>query len=258
MPTHLPLDEHLAALVRSGSVLRDAAARAGLDAPVPTCPEWDVRALVTHQGTVHRWAAAALRGDGDHRTADSEAEAAATGDLFGWFSHGWEALVDTIRATDDDATAMVFLDDAPPPRRFWARRQAHETTIHSADAVAAVHKAWPTAADLTLGSRLAADGVDELLCGFLPRRGSALAAGGAMTLLVAAEDTGHAWTVRSDGESISVAVGQDGSPDATLTGPAVALYLGLWNRGNEITAHGRDDLVPRWRDLVRIRSRVTG
>ena len=59
-----PLDdvsrrEHLRAEV--------AAFRACLDgdlrAPVAACPGWDVAALTTHLGRVHRWATAALRSD---------------------------------------------------------------------------------------------------------------------------------------------------------------------------------------------------
>ncbi|HEV2311062.1 MAG TPA: maleylpyruvate isomerase N-terminal domain-containing protein, partial [Acidimicrobiia bacterium] len=34
-----------------------AAERAGLDARVPSCPDWDVAALLAHIGRVHRWAA---------------------------------------------------------------------------------------------------------------------------------------------------------------------------------------------------------
>ena len=38
------------------------ARKAGLDAPVPTAPEWNVRQLLAHQGMVHRWAAANVKG----------------------------------------------------------------------------------------------------------------------------------------------------------------------------------------------------
>jgi uncharacterized protein (TIGR03083 family) len=138
MPTRLSLELHLEALVRGGNALREAAATAGLDAKVPTCPAWDVTNLVTHQGMVHRWAAANLRGDTGHDTAASQAEAGAAASLLDWYDHGLAALVDTVQATPEDAKAMVFLRDAPPPRRFWARRQAHETTIHSVDAISAV------------------------------------------------------------------------------------------------------------------------
>ena len=49
MPTLLSIDDHLAALVRSGAALGEAAAAAGLDAKVPTCPGWDVTGSVVHQ-----------------------------------------------------------------------------------------------------------------------------------------------------------------------------------------------------------------
>ena len=172
MPTHLSLVDHRAALVRSGNALRTAAATAGLDAKVPTCPAWDVTRLVTHQGMVHRWAAANLRGETDHDTSASQAEAKAAPDLLEWYSDGLAALVETIEAAADDTKAMVFLKDAPPPRRFWARRQAHETTIHSADAVSAVLGRWPTASDMDLDpaaggrrDRRAADGLHHARSG---------------------------------------------------------------------------------------------
>jgi hypothetical protein len=73
MPTLLTFDQHLAALRSSAAALRAAAASAGLDAKVPTCPAWDIRQLVTHQGMVHRWAAASLRQERDHKTSESHA-----------------------------------------------------------------------------------------------------------------------------------------------------------------------------------------
>jgi len=253
MPTHLSLDDHVAALVHSGGVLRDAAARAGLDAPVPTCPTWDVRTLVIHQGTVHRWAAATLRGQDDHDTEESRAEAERAPHLLAWFSAGLEALVSTIRTTSDDATARTFLNDAPPPRRFWARRQAHETTIHSADAVAAMLGQWPATSDLAVRPELAADGIDELLCGFITRRNGTPPAAEPLTMVVATDDTGHAWTVRSAGGSFTTTTGAAEDADATLSGTAGQLYFGLWNRADEITVRGRHDAVELWRSRVRVR-----
>jgi hypothetical protein len=86
---------------------------------------------------VHRWAAANIRGEADHRTAYSETAAAAAQDLLAWFDEGAQALTETLIKASDDLDAMVFLRNAPPPRLFWARRQAHETTIHAVDAHAA-------------------------------------------------------------------------------------------------------------------------
>src|SRR5690349_9494375 len=204
MPTRLTLDDHLTALRHSGKALREAAAAAGLEAKVPTCPSWTVSALVSHQGMVHRWAAANLRRERDHDADASLAAAAETPDLLEWYSAGLDALLETIAATADDTEAFVFLNDAPPPRRFWARRQAHETTIHAVDAVAAVHGRWPTASEVDIDAALAADGIDELLTGFITRGKGKLHAAEPYTVLVRTTDTGHGWTVRiSDGPIVT-------------------------------------------------------
>ena len=253
MPTLLSLDDHLGALARGGAALADAAAAAGPEAKVPTCPAWDVTKLVLHQGMVHRWAAANLRGERDHDTAASQAEGRAAASLLDWYGQGLAALLDTVRATPADAKAMVFLRDAPPPRRFWARRQAHETTIHSVDAVAARLGRWPTAADVAIDPLLAADGIDELLMGFITRGKGRLHAAEPYRLLVRTDDTGHAWTLRlGDGPIVTTPGGTEG-PEVVLSGTAVQLYLSLWNRADEITSNGRSDLLDQWHRQIRIR-----
>jgi uncharacterized protein (TIGR03083 family) len=252
MPTHLSLDDHLAGLARSGAALRDAAAAAGLRATVPTCPAWDVTDLVIHQSMVHRWAAATLRGEGDHSTADSTAQGQAAPDVLAWYSEGLIALIETVRATAADAQAMVFLRDAPPPRRFWARRQCHETTIHSVDAISAARGRWPTAAEVGLDPLLAADGIDELLTGFITRGQGKLHATEPYLILVEAADTGHAWTVRVSDGPIVTTVGQTAQPDVVFSGTAGQLYLSLWNRADEITMDGPPDVLDQWRSQVRV------
>ncbi len=253
MPTHLSLDDHLTGLARAGAALRDAAAAAGLEAKVPTCPAWDVTQLVIHQGMVHRWAAANLRGESNHSTSASTAQGQAAADVLAWYSDGLTALIETVRATPDDAQAMVFLRDAPPPRRFWARRQCHETTIHSVDAISAVHGRLPTAAEAGLDPLLAADGIDELLTGFITRGEGKLHATDPYLILVQTSDTGHTWTVRVSDGPIETTVGQSARPDVVFSGTAGQLYLSLWNRADEITTDGRPDVLDQWRSLVRVR-----
>ncbi|GIH15556.1 maleylpyruvate isomerase family mycothiol-dependent enzyme [Rugosimonospora africana] len=252
MPTHLSFDRHVDALARAGAVLREAASAAGPDAPVPTCPGWTVTDLVAHQGMVHRWAAAHLRGDADHDATASEREGRRATDPLGWFSQGLTALIDTLAATPEDIKARVFLNDAPPPRRFWARRQAHETTIHSVDAISARLGRWPSAAEADLDSALAADGIDELLTGFITRAKSRLRSAEPYSVVVRADDTGHAWTLRvSDGPVVTI-VGETASPEAVFSGSAGQLYLSLWNRADELTAKGRSDIADDWRSRVRV------
>jgi uncharacterized protein (TIGR03083 family) len=202
---------------------------------------------------VHRWAAANLRGERDHDTAASQAQGRAAASLLDWYAQGLAALVDTVRATSEDARAMVFLNDAPPPRRFWARRQAHETTIHSVDAVAARLRRWPTAADVAIDPVLAADGIDELLLGFITRGKGRLHTPEPCTVLIRTDDTGQAWTLRLGDGPIVATPGAIERPEAVLSGTAVRLYLSLWNRADEITINGRSDLLDQWRKQIRIR-----
>ena len=145
MPTSLTFSEHLDALETSGGRLADLALEAGLDVAVPTCPAWTTDALVAHQAMVHRWAAAHVRGD-DPDVIPSQTEIRTTvDDLVGYYRDGHGALLATFHDAAPDLEAMTFLKDAPAPRDFWARRQAHETTIHMIDALAAVLGRLPTA-----------------------------------------------------------------------------------------------------------------
>ena len=250
--TDLTLDQFLTAIRSAAARLHDHVKQAGLDAAVPTCPDWDVRALVTHQGMVHRWAAAKVRGDFDHRTAESEAAAAAAPDLLAWFDEGTQVLIETLIQAAADLETMVFLSNAPAPRLFWARRQAHETTIHSVDAQAAELGRLPGPAETMIDQELAADGIDELLRGFLPRRKSRLRFESPYVIDVHATDADRHWQVAvSDQAPFSVRV-TTWPPDAVITGTALELYLGLWNRAEDLKAEGREDVLVQWRRQVRV------
>src|SRR5438034_6037440 len=131
--------EHIDALREHGRALADAARDLDPATPVPTCPEWRVRDLVRHQGGVHRWATSYVAearptSDGD----DGDLERLVGGwprddDLIGWFREGHASLVAALEAAPDDLICWTFLR-APSARAFWARRQAHETAVHLADA----------------------------------------------------------------------------------------------------------------------------
>jgi uncharacterized protein (TIGR03083 family) len=251
MPTSLGFDRHLEVLGAAAASLRERAMGAGMADPVPTCPRWTVTDLVAHQGMVHRWAAASLRGESEHDPKQSLEEAAATTDIFAWYTAGVEQLSATLEAVPVDVKAMVFLRDAPPPRHFWARRQAHETTIHGVDALAARLGRVPTAAETGIEPELAVDGIDELLCGFLPRGKGKPRFDGIDTLRMATTDTGHTWTLHYTPDRLETTPDGDGKADAVLAGTAPQLYLGLWNRGNEM--EGPEDIVLGWKEQARIR-----
>ena len=243
---------HIAALRRSGADLADAARKAGLDASVPSCPGWQVGDLVAHTGGVHRWAASYVTTG--RREPYSEAQEEAFFDapqdahLLTWFRTGHAALADAIEAADPGLDCYAF-PPAPSPRRFWARRQAHETTVHCVDAQLAA------GLEVAIDPRLAADGVGELFGGFLARRGKSIATDAAIRIAVCATDADCAWTIGFEpGSRERLTVPAAEPADLLLTGPAADLYLLLWNRaGTErITPDGDAALLDRWREVIKI------
>ena len=253
VPTSLRFEQHLDALDRSGTRLVDLAVDAGMDAAVPTCPAWNVDALLAHQAMVHRWATAHVRGD-DPAEVPNETDIRTTvSDLPGYYREGRAALSAALRAAPADLAAMTFLNDAPPPREFWARRQAHETTIHMVDALAAVLGRLPTAEEAGIDRSLAADGIDELLRGFFTRGRSKLYDGTEYTVAVTARDVERRWVLHV-AERLTVEPGDRTEPhaDATLAGAAAELYLSLWNRADEVDVTGRPDVLERWRATQRV------
>jgi uncharacterized protein (TIGR03083 family) len=254
MPTTLSFEDHVAVVTSAGSRLVDLAEKAGLDAPVPTCPAWAVDALVAHQAMVHRWATAHVRGDDPDDLPNQTAIRTDVGDLPAYYREGHAALVQALRDASADLVAMTFLKDAPAPREFWARRQAHETTIHMVDALAAALGRFPTAAEADVDPALAADGIDELLRGFFTRGRSKLFDGEEYVIAVDAADVGRRWVLHV-AERLTVAPDDGAGVDAvaaTITGSAVEVYLALWNRGEEVDVAGRPSVLEQWRATQRV------
>jgi uncharacterized protein (TIGR03083 family) len=228
--------------------------RAGLAAEVPTTPDWTVRQLVAHQGMVHRWAAAVVRGESVEPDALERAGLQAP-DAVDWLRDGAIEVAQAITDAPEDLEALVFLNDAPPARQFWARRQCHETTIHAVDALAAALGRCPRAADTWITTELALDGIDELLTGFITRSRSRLRSAEPLTIRVRPTDADRWWLVRVGPEPATTERGlstgaAETDADVVLEGSAVALYLTLWNRSDEVTP---DDGWDVWAEGAQVR-----
>ena len=253
MATSLTFEQHLDALDRSGTGLLAAAEAAGLDAAVPTCPAWTVSELLAHQTMVHRWAAAHVRGDDPDAMPNETQIREAVPDLPAFYSDGLAAPLAALRAAPPDLVAMTFLKDAPAAREFWARRQAHETTIHGVDALAASLGRTPTVAEADIDTAFAVDGIDELLRGFFTRGKPKLSGEGdpEWSFVVEPNDSERRWVVRV-GEKLTVDPDGGAAADSIVSGSAAAIYLTLWNRGDEIEASGPIDVLTRWHAAQRI------
>ncbi len=57
----LSADRYSAEIEASTAGLAEIVAEHDLSLPIPTCPEWTLRQLVTHVGRAHRWAAEITR-----------------------------------------------------------------------------------------------------------------------------------------------------------------------------------------------------
>ncbi|GAA3607038.1 maleylpyruvate isomerase family mycothiol-dependent enzyme [Kineosporia mesophila] len=188
---------------------------ADLGTPVPSCPGWTVLDLADHVGGVHRWATHAIvegNADGRPTLAPRDRDGLVT-----WYRESAAGLLRALRERPADAPAWHF-GPGPQVAGWWQRRQAHEITMHLWDAHQALGR--PESID----PALAADGVDEARYVFFPRQ-VRLERIPPLThsLAVVVAETGRTFVFSGDGT-------KDEPVDATVTGPAEALYLALWHR----------------------------
>jgi uncharacterized protein (TIGR03083 family) len=221
---------HIDALQSEGDRMTAALRGTDPDAPVPTCPEWVLRDLARHMGGLHRWATTYVaEARADYTPIDLEQLAGGWPDdaeLADWFADGHARLVAALTAAPPDLECWAFLP-APSPLAMWARRQAHETAIHRVDTELTARSSVGAFAP-----PFAADGVDELLACFVPRRSTTLRTDEPTTFAVRCTDIPATWALDIGPEGVTTVTG-DGRGDAAciLSGRAADLYPALWNRG---------------------------
>jgi uncharacterized protein (TIGR03083 family) len=166
--TRLSYSRHCAEIVAQTDLLRSHIAGADLTAPVPSCPGWSLGQLVRHLGGGHRWVETIVRTRATQPLPDEQLrDVADNADedpavLDAWLAAGAAQLADTLRAAGPDAKVWTPLPGEGPV--FWARRFAHETVIHRADAALAV------GADFAVDQEVALDALDEWMeLGSLPQ-----------------------------------------------------------------------------------------
>jgi len=239
-------DEYLDQLRLEGARLVTAA-RAAPSVPVPSCPEWDMRQLLTHIEAIHRWVTEILRTKATARVSRTEVGGdVGFADLAAAYDAGLAALVAALEAADPAEPVWNWFADAPAPAAFWFRRMAQETSVHRWDAEAAV--GTPSAID----AALAVDGVDEYL-GFVARY-IALhpieELEGALSLV--ADDVGASWHLDMAPDRLTADAPH--LARATVTAAASDLYLWLLHRTprdpSAVTVAGDPGPVAAWGHVV--------
>lgn len=237
--------DHVGLYLQAAERFALALAHADLRAPVAGCPGWSTYDVVCHLGNIHAWAATIVE-TGAAAPQQNDAPPAQRPRAVGeWYVGKAGDLHQVLRAADPAAPCWNFVDGPGGRAGFWARRQLHETLVHTLDLGAG-------AADLD--AEVCADGVDEVLRLLLRRmhhqgRPTPLAA----PLCLAATDLDRAWTLspRTPAADGAVPLQPRGSAaesaPALVTGPplvvdrrhpgvdrleapAASLYRLLWHR----------------------------
>jgi uncharacterized protein (TIGR03083 family) len=230
--------ELVTALRREGEGIATAAGM-GLDAAIPACHDWDVEALVQHVARIYARIARVVS------TRMTEQPQAGTvvpdGDPVEVLRDLLDDLVTALSECDPDTPVWNWEPTAPQVAMFWARRMAHESSVHRFDAQGAHGVMQP------IDAELANDGIDELI-DVIARR--------VYTRDNVAGPTGTVRLQSSDSESWHVTLEPAGprrsdvvtEPDVTVRGTSSALLLAAYSRipWTSLEVTGDTDLLDRW------------
>jgi uncharacterized protein (TIGR03083 family) len=230
--------ELVTAIRREGEGIVTAASM-GLDDDVPACDGWTVADLVHHISRVYVRVAhiASTRAT----EAPPDAFVVPDGDPVEVLRDVLDDVVSALSECDADTPIWNWSNTTPHVAMFWARRMAHESSVHRFDAQAAHGVMQP------IDAELASDGIDELIDVMAPR--------------VYSRDgvTGPTGTVRmqsSDGDTWLLRLEPDGphrievlnAPDVVVSGTSNALLLAAYSRidWTALELSGDADLLKQW------------
>ena len=204
------------------------------DAPVATCPGWNVVDLAEHLGLIHRWANELVRQRSPERI--SRMSSLENRDEVGsaWIAVGGLALVATL--LDADPNDQMWAWGGDQHVRFWSRRQLHETLVHRMDlelAAELMPECDPT---------IAVDAIDEFLSNLesVAKRSKEPPSlrGKGERLRFRARDSSAMWTAIFDEQGFRMSK-DNGPVDAELIGAPVNLLLTILGR-REVDLGGVD------------------
>lgn len=255
-----------------------AAARMGMEAPVPSCPGWIVANLVIHLGTVYRGWVSVIEAHGaewplDIRRHALERTFPALIDLFEQGEKGvtaWTIPTGLLEWFEEGATEVVrSLGQADLDEPFWQppgwpssvpatiglfQRAANiETAVHRWDAQLAHQCTAPI-------DRLVAEvGIEQVLqAGIAANRQYVREhrpvpppPGHGETYLFQQTDGKNGWLVRFDGDEVTVEQ-QEGEAGVVVRGTASDLMLFLWHRipPDRLHVTGDSSLLERYFELA--------
>ena len=228
---HGTKDFWIGALRAEGPAFAAAVAEAPPETPVLSCPGWTVTDLALHLAGIYQWVRT-VAGSGGTTAPEGRAQRAepATGVTA---AQQWRQAYDELMALfdtlDPEAPAWNW---APQPKKaaFWPRRMAHETAVHRWDAQLAIAAGEP------IETKLAADGVSEVLDTWLPAGRRKAAGQWRGVVRLSATDAAQEWFLRLRGEGVAlldtgtILDHDDHHARVHVSGTASDLLLALWGR----------------------------
>jgi uncharacterized protein (TIGR03083 family) len=237
----LEYSAYVDAIRREGAAFVAAARAAGVDARVPSCPDWTVADLCSHVGRLHRWATEIVeaRPAGPTRRW-TNLDAPEGPALVDFVAQGYGPLADALGRARADETCWTWVDEQTV--HFWARRQANELAIHRRDVQGAAGTTEP------IDGPLAVDGIQELF-DILPFRPGGPPTGNGETIHLHCTDGEGEWLIRLDPDGVS-AVNEHAKGDVAARGSASDLLLVMWGRipVDSVEVFGDASLLERWSD----------
>ncbi|MEH1012760.1 maleylpyruvate isomerase family mycothiol-dependent enzyme [Micromonospora sp. CPCC 206060] len=236
--TELSYERYCAEIGNQSDLLAAGIRDADLTTAVASCPGWNVGQLVRHLGGGHRWVEEIVRTRATGPLPDDDFR-----DLSGycaedpvklgpWLVEGAGQLAGTLRAAGPGSDAAW----TPVPdgtSTFWARRFAHETLIHRADAILAL------GAEFTVEPDVAVDALDEWMelgslpqmFDFHPERRELLGPGRTLHFHATdtAPDAGAEWLVDLTGDRLAWRRAHEKAAVA-VRGPLTELLLVVYGR----------------------------
>jgi uncharacterized protein (TIGR03083 family) len=252
-------DEIVAQTRLLASFLEERSDPADARVPVPWCAGWNVGQLVRHLGGVQRWAADVVRARADGPVPDDfhgpleEYADEDLGEAVPWLVESAGVLAAALRETGPRVALWTPVPGGTTD--FYARRFAHETLVHRADAT------LPLGGRFEVDPDVAVDALDEWMeLGSLPmhldrdpRFRELLGPG--RTIRLHATDTGSApdWFVDLTGDVIAWRKSADAAA-VTVDAPVAALLLVIYGRLTPDAAgavvSGERELLDFWLERV--------
>jgi uncharacterized protein (TIGR03083 family) len=197
---HGSKDMWLAAMRLDGPALHKAAAELDSTTEVPSRPEWTVGNFLHALGSEYRWVADhVVRGvtTQPDQPLSAYLDRATPDDVLAWWDARFATITTTLDKIDADTPAWNW---APQAKKagFWHRRMALETAVYRWDAQMATGTAEP------IETKLATDGVAEILDTFLPSGRRAVTTRPSGLVALHATDIDHTWHVRLRGDGIAL------------------------------------------------------